>query len=101
LGSCTQAHGELEPALVAARQAAADGVALVGEAHILQHVQGAVADLAGLIDPRPEVQRERAVALGKGRDHDVLDHGQVAEDLRGLEDSGDAGLVDLVRLYAQ
>src|SRR5690606_26778386 len=43
---------------------------------------------------------ELAVALGEGRDHHIMQHTEIGEDFRRLEHTGDAELVDLMRLAA-
>src|SRR5690606_2179476 len=92
-----EAHRQLEPTLVTARQGAGDRFALVGQADVGEDVLGLLAHLLLRIGARPRVQREGAVAAGEGRNHHVLDQAQVAEDLGRLENAHDAGLVDLVR----
>ena len=95
-----QAHRQLQPALVAARQAAGDRHA-AGSARPTSSSMclGLVADL-GLARRRADqsVDRNAPSRLREGRDHDVLEQRQVGEDLRRLEHPRDAQLVDLVRL---
>src|SRR5690606_12213283 len=52
------------------------------------------------VDLAEHVDLEGAVAAGEGRRHHVLQHREVGEDLRRLEDAGDTQLVDLVGLLA-
>src|SRR5690606_35215856 len=56
-----------------------------------------LADLGFLVHAAEDADLEGSVTAGKGRRHDVLQHRQVGEYLRGLKDARDAKLVDLVR----
>ena len=95
-----QAHGQLQPPLVAARQARRLLLHVVLQADVLDHLARLVVQLALVVEVLPGADAEGAVALGHRRDEHVVQHGQVGEDLRRLEDAGDAELVDLVRMLA-
>src|SRR5690606_41914347 len=58
------------------------------------------ADRLLVVDRTEHVDFERAVTSRECGCHHVLQHGQVGEDLRRLENAGNAELVDLVRLPA-
>ena len=67
-----QAHGQLQPPLVAARQARRLLVMLVLQADILERLVRLVVQLALALEVLPGADAEGAVALGEGRDHDVV-----------------------------
>ncbi len=76
-------------------------LAPVDQPDIVEHMLGLLADRGLVGDLAEHVDLESAVPLGEGRRHDVLQHREVGEDFRRLEDARDAELVDLVRLLAR
>ena len=95
--------GDLEPALVAVGQVPREVVGALGDADVLQQLEGALFDRP-LLATRAGVAQHRAEHAGAGAhvaaDHHVLERGEVAEQADVLERPGDAARGDVVRLQA-
>jgi len=90
-----EAHGQFHAPLVAAAEAAGEHIAACDHANVLEHVLGFGADAGFAVERAQHVELEHAVALGQRGDHHVMEDGQVSEDFRRLEDTGNAELIDL------
>ena len=95
--------GDLEPALVAVGQVPREVVGALGDADVLEQLEGALFDRP-LLATRAGVAQHRAEHAGAGAhvpaDHHVLERGEVAEQADVLERPGDAARGDVVRLQA-
>jgi hypothetical protein len=100
LGFGGQGTGNFQPALVAVGQVLGQVVGPVLDAHVMQQVDGALADrrflgrVAALLSMAPSTP---ALGPHMAADHDVFQRRHVAEQADVLEGAGDAALGRLVR----